>query len=491
MTNRFTQAVQEGTVAARSKKKVAKIAAGSSNLSTTTNGAVNYKSSLSKCLDLFFNISTFRKNSPIQAFKAAFAEDPVVATRIMMYARDIRGGARERQMFRTLLAHIDSTDPELAIMICTKVPEIGRWDDLLCVTSKAGREFVYAMFAEALTNGNGLAAKWCPREKSARKADTEFAVGLRKFMGISARDYRKMLVQLTNVVETQVCNKTYQNIDYSKLPSLAANRYAKLFTKYDAKRYNKYLGDLTKGVEGVKVNASTLFPYDVLKQGNTQLQDAQWAALPNLCGTAKILPMIDTSGSMGTMCGERLSCRDVAYSLGMYFADKNEGPFGGVFMTFSDKPKMVKLPKNKSVREKYAIMEKHSIVSCTNIERAFTEILHHATTNKVPQEDMPDYLYIFSDMQFDQGVEDGYRLGRTMHENTIRKFEAKGYKAPQIVYWNIAARAGGTPVTMHETGTALVSGFSPDITKAIMEAKSMTPMAILLNAVMIPRYDLN
>lgn len=488
--NKFSDTVATARVSAAKKIKNVR----SSNLGRTTNGAVNYNSTLSKCLDFFFNISAFRKTSPIQMFDSAFKEDPEVAVRTMLYARDIRGGARERSMFRQLLAHIDKTNSDLAVMICTKVPEIGRWDDLLVVSQPSTREFVYAMFAQALNDGNGLAAKWCPREKTARASDREFAAGLRKYMNLSAREYRKLLVKLTNVVETNICAKQYKNIDYSKLPSLAANRYADLFKKYDEKRYQKYLNDLTKGTEGVKVNAGTLFPYDVLRQSNKALQDAQWAALPNFAGSAKILPMIDTSGSMGVgISGSTLTCRDVAYSLGMYFADKLQGEFEGMIMTFSESPKLFKLPKTTSVRQKYDCLCKHSIIANTDIERAFKEILQHAKANNVPQSDMPDYLYIFSDMQFDHGVSGSYSNGNnTTHERMEKMFSDAGYKLPQVVYWNINARAGsGAPVTMHKTSTALVSGFSPDIAKVIMQAKNMTPMSILLDAVMIDRYNIH
>lgn len=489
--SKFSDTVSTARISA-AKKIGAKVR--SSNLGTTTNGAVNYKSTLNKCLDFFFNISAFRKSSPIAMFDAAFNEDPELAVRVMLYARDIRGGARERSMFRQLLAHIDRKDSDLAIMICTKVPELGRWDDLLSVQQANTREFVYAMFAQALNDGNGLAAKWCPREKTARASDREFANGLRKYMNLSARDYRKLLVKLTNVVESDICAKQYQNIDYSKLPSLAANRYSGLFKKNDPVRYQKYLDDLTKGTDGVKVNASTLFPYDVLRQSDRALQDAQWAALPNFAGSAKILPMVDTSGSMSSLVsGGSLSCRDVAYSLGMYFADKLQGEFEGMIMTFSESPKLFKLPKTNSVRQKLEVLNRYSIIANTDIERGFNCILQHAKDHKVPQEDMPDYLYIFSDMQFDEGVSGSYRTGNnTTHERMEKMFSDAGYKLPQVVFWNIRATAGsGAPVTVHKTGTALVSGFSPDIAKVVMQAKNMTPMSILLDAVMVDRYNIH
>jgi hypothetical protein len=73
-----------------------------------------------------------------------------------------------------------------------------------------------------------------------------------------------------------------------------------------------------------------------------------------------------------------------------------------------------------------------------------------------------------------------------------KMFSDAGYKLPQVVFWNIRATAGsGAPVTVHKTGAALVSGFSPDIAKVVMQAKNMTPMSILLDAVMVDRYNIH
>jgi len=232
-----------------------------------------------------------------------------------------------------------------------------------------------------------------------------------------------------------------------------------------------------------------LFPYDVLRQPNAKLKDAQWAALPNLVGDKKILAMIDTSGSMRSGCSEGLTCADVANSLGMYFASKVQGAFNGVFMTFSNSPFLVRFNDTKSVDGMLATIRANSIVANTNIEAAFNYILNHATKHKVPQNEMPEMLMIFSDMQFDEGVSNSYST-RTTYQVMQKKFQQAGYDIPNVVFWNIAARAGGNPVTMHQSGTALVSGFSPDIATSIMSSKTLTPVSIMLEAVMKPRYDI-
>jgi hypothetical protein len=37
----------------------------------------------------------------------------------------------------------------------------------------------------------------------------------------------------------------------------------------------------------------------------------------------------------------------------------------------------------------------------------------------------------------------------------------------------------------------MLIGFSPDIAKVVMQAKNMTPMSILLDAVMVDRYNIH
>ena len=71
---------------------------------------------------------------------------------------------------------------------------------------------------------------------------------------------------------------------------------------------------------------------------------------------------------------------------------------------------------------------------------------------------MPATLYFISDMEFDSCAE---HANLTNFEYARRAFEAKGYKLPRVVFWNVASRALQQPVTMNEQGVALVSGCTP------------------------------
>jgi hypothetical protein len=255
---------------------------------------------------------------------------------------------------------------------------------------------------------------------------------------------------------------------------------------------------LTKGDPSVKINAAAVYPYDVLKGrisnydgiswNATELAaiEAQWNALPNFIEGANILPMVDVSGSMTCSAGTTgsTSCLDVAVSLGLYFADKNTGKFKDCFLTFSGSPELMVL--KGSINQKIDQMVRSNWDMNTDLHKAFDKILSTATAGNVPQAEMPETLVIFSDMQFDQCV----RFDDTAMQMIQRKYEAAGYTVPRIVFWNLNSK-NGTPVKFNQVGAALVSGFSPAVTKAILSgSEEFTPFSIMMEAVGVDRYKL-
>lgn len=460
----------------------------------TANGMKARKSTTSKNVDLFFNIGASRGKDIIPAFTGAYVEDRELALRIAQWARDVRGGSGERKIFRDILVHLEKTDTDAAIALMKKVPELGRWDDLLVFETPELKAVAFSMIEEALESGNGLCAKWMPRKGPK-------AVELRVFLSMSPKQYRKTLVNLTKVVETQMCAKDWDNINFSHVPSLAASRYKKAFTR-NTPKFAEYVAKLVKKDPTVKVNAGAVYPYDVLKGvinhygvrlNKTELDHvvAQWEALPNYVGDSNILPLVDVSGSMsGALAGGRNSksnttCMDVAVSLGLYLADKNTGKFKDTFLTFSAKPQLVTLKGN--VVEKAAQMIKSEWAMNTNLHAAFNKILDVAVKGNVPQHEMPEMVLIMSDMQFDQCI---------AHDDTAmqmieRKYAEAGYTVPQVVFWNLNA-SDNVPVKADKSGAALVSGFSPSILKALLAADmdEFTPYGIMRKTVCVERYDI-
>jgi hypothetical protein len=386
--------------------------------------------------------------------------------------------------------YLENTDTEAAKALLAKVPELGRWDDLFVFKTKALKEVAYTILGDALREKNGLAAKWTPRQGPV-------AAEIRTFFGMSPKFYRKSLVEMTKVVETNMCAKDWDSINFSHVPSVAASRYKKAFNR-NTEKYAAYVASLVKGDNPeVKVNASVAYPYDVLKgrinsygvkfdKTEMDLIEAQWNALPNYVGDANILPLVDVSGSMTCIAGKtgKLTCLEVAVSLGLYLADKNKGAFKDTFLTFSGKPELMHL--KGGINSKIDQMVKSNWDMNTDLNKAFVKILDVAVKGNVAKEDMPAMVLILSDMQFDHCV----KHDDSAIEMIARKYEAAGYTLPKVVFWNLNASYGNAPVKFDKSGTALVSGFSPAVVKPLLagDLETFTPESVMLKTIMDDRY---
>ena len=460
----------------------------------TENGMKARKSTANAVVDLFYNIGASRGKDVIPAFTAAYVENKELALRVAAWSRDVRGGSGERQLFRDILKYLEKTDVEAAKALLHKVPELGRWDDIFVFDSKELKAEAYTMLGDALRARNGLAAKWTPRQG-------KIAAEIREFFGMSPKFYRKSLVELTKVVETQMCAKDWNEINFSHVPSVAHARYKKAFNR-NTPLYANYVASLVKGDNPeVKVNAGAVYPYDVLKgrigaYGNrfdkTELDliQKQWEALPNFVGDANILPLVDVSGSMSCRAGgasskSGLTCMEVAVSLGLYLADKNTGKFKDTFLTFSSDPELLHLKGD--INKKIDQMVKSDWDMSTDLHKAFDKILDVAVKGNVPQKEMPAMVLILSDMQFNQCV----KHDDSAYQMIARKYKDAGYELPKVVFWNLNASYGNAPVKFDKSGTALVSGFSPAVVKPLLagDLESFTPEAVMLKTIMDDRYS--
>jgi len=460
----------------------------------TENGMATNSTSLNACVDLFFNIGAMRgqdKTRLIATFSKAFNEDPKRALKLLFWARDVRGGAGERQVFKDILVYLAENHDLVLKNNLQYVSEYGRWDDLLALVGTYLEKDAFTLISDALIAENGLCAKWMPRKGVV-------AEKLRKFTGMSPKQYRKSLVGLTSVVETKMCAKEWDTIEFGKLPSVASARYQKAFGKNAYESYSAYIQSLVKGE--AKINAGAVYPYDItksLKQGNATVANEQWKALPNYLEGANdmILPVVDTSGSMSCPAGgsKSVTCMDVAVSLGLYISERNEGPFKDAFITFSDTPQLQVL--SGSLKDRYAQMSSSNWGMSTNLEATFKLILDQATKHNLSQDEMPNKILILSDMEFNAATggggwrNEGGKWTPTAQQMIEKMYNDAGYKVPQIVYWNIQSRNGGIPVAFDTQGTALVSGFSPAIMTSLLGGDIESPQQIMDKTILSERYS--
>ncbi len=472
------------------------------NRTRTENGALAWHSTGGCCLDFFAAAGAVRgaeDERVLNLFLRAYAENPDDAMKILFYARDVRGGLGERRIFRLILSRMAFTHPESAARNLAHIPEYGRWDDMLAVLDTPceaeaarliGRQLERDRQAMAAGKSVSLLAKWLPSLNTSSSATREQAGKLRRLLGMNEREYRRCLSSLraaSKVLECDLSRGDY-GFTYEKLPSKALLQYRRAFLRHDKKRYRKYLEDVLAG--RAKGKAAALYPYELVQrcidervQTDDEIHalDAAWRSLPDFTDGRNALAVVDGSGSMYWGEGSPRPI-DVALSLGLYFAERNRGHFRNHFITFSESPRLVKV-QGRNLRDRVQYCMSYNEVANTDLYNVFMLILVTAIKNHLPQEELPELLYILSDMEFDRGV----TPDKTVYQDAKEKFEEYGYRLPTVVYWNIASRNEQYPVMADENGTALVSGASPSVFSLMME-QNITPDALMRQVLDSDRY---
>ena len=472
------------------------------NKTETLNGATTYISSGKYCLDLFASIGASRnldEKEIVKRFHRAFCEDKNLAMKILFYARDIRGGLGERKVFRTIIRNLPRTSRSALVKNIQYIPEYGRYDDLLEIMDTSCKKEVVTFIKEQLqkdianieTNEVSLLAKWLPSINATNIQTVKLGKRLAQCLNMSEKEYRQTLSKLRakiKIIENNLREKDY-SFDYSKQPSKAMFKYKKAFIRNDKERYEEFLNKVQSGA--VKMNTGTLYPYDIvrsiihggeLSDEEKKSLDVTWKALPNYTKDENALVVVDGSGSM--YWGGNPQPAEVAQSLAVYFAERNTGLFKNHFITFSENPRLVEI-KGDDIYNKIRFCIGFNECANTNIQKVFELILKTATKNKLTQKDMPETIYIISDMEFDSCTVDA---DLTNFEYIKKKFNEKGYKLPRLVFWNVNSWQQQVPVKENEQGVVLVSGCTPKIFEMVMDGET-SPYKFMLDTINTERYE--
>jgi len=444
--------------------------------STTANGAITHSTSLDYCLDLFFLAGASRwmsESDIIIAFERARAQNKNLAYKILFWARDARGGAGEKRFFQVVMEHISKSDAYEYDQLAIHIPKFGYWKDVFKIENPNENNLSWLNTQLDESPDANLLAKWFPRKG-------KWFTAMHKYLKLTPKEFRKKLVSMTKVVETQMCANDWDLINYGQVPSVAMNKYRQAFFNRDGQRYTEFIQDVQAGKQ--KINASVLFPhqlYQAIQNGdNADAVEAQWNALPNYMegSTERIIPVCDVSGSM-----EGLPM-DVSISLGIYISERNKGIFKDAFLTFSEKPEMNYLSGSLSQRMRQ--LKRADWGYSTNLQATFDLILDSAVRELLPESEMPTKILIISDMEFNSACQGGSNL------DSIRyKYSDAGYRMPEIVFWNVNGRLGNVPANSEDQGIGLVSGFSPSILKSVLKGEIYSPLQLMLDTVDTARYS--
>jgi hypothetical protein len=500
----------------------------------TWNGAVSLSSpditgQTNGRISLFFKAVRGLEDSRLYEYLSKSALENITDTFLLAFnIRDCRGGKGERDLGRKCLVWLFLNYPDEFNCVAPLISEYGRWDDLMelwpgvldLTNIESVREkylfsniqsldrFRELQFSFVRIVGNQLkkdleemhlgnpitiCAKWAPTEGDSLDRKYKVVETLTDVMGITPKTYRKIytspLRQYLKIVERYMCERKWDQIDYSKVPSCAMKRLKKAFAKNAPDEFADWKRKLS--VEEVKVNAKQLFPHELIyeirkKHCSDEVCEAQWKVLEEeakkLGSLEDIMIVCDVSGSMqswgeGNQKTKLSFCpMDVAIGLSLLVANTVKGVFHNHILTFHEKPSFHLVYDGSSLYDRYKRLASADWGGSTNLQATFDLILNKAIAHKLSENDMPKRLFIISDMQFNS-IDRGSNM--TNFEMIKKKYSDSGYTMPSIVFWNVCGSSTDFPVSVRDNGTALISGFSVDIMASFIDGKEFSPYSIL------------
>ncbi len=468
----------------------------------TENGAVALATTGDARLDFFSVAGSLRTADRLRIerlFAEAFKADPLFATKIAFYLRDVRGGLGERKTFRTLLQYMAKYHPEALRPNLDLIGVYGRYDDMYCLIGTPLEDEMWEAMKKQfeedrkdLENGRAISllAKWIKTADASSKQTRRLGILTAQKLGYQVYEFKRIVRAMRKhigVVETLMSTGKWDQIKYSEVPSRAMMIYRNAFMKHDAGRYGKFVEKAVKGEE--TIHSAALYPYDIvekvlqmgwssysIKENDTL--EAQWRQLPNYveAGT-NALVIADTSGSMHG--------RPLATSVGLavYFAERNTGAYHNMFMSFSGTSR-IQLIKGETLAQKIRSINMSDWQNNTNLKAAFEHVLEIALQNHVAPEDMPKSLIVISDMEIDYCGDKNW----TFYEMMAKKFRKNGYIIPNIIFWNVASRNDVFHADKNRAGVQLVSGQSTTVFRQVMQCVGMNPVEAMEKIIGSERY---
>jgi hypothetical protein len=351
-----------------------------------------------------------------------------------------------------------------------------------------------------------LVGKWLPTEgKATDTFDLAKTLATRMYPGkASLARYRKtcsMLRAYLQVVETKMSMNRWDEIEPSRVPAKAMKKYRKVFmnTKGNCDEGRVLLAHklslLLSGKTDKVIKTKGLQFYELIKpyvegqkldeviECQAKIIINEMALLVKNGSFPLSVPLCDVSGSMSGMP------LIVCIALGLLLANIMPKPWTGQVITFESKPRWVVLPTHQSIYNQVRFLKDCPWGGSTNFSAAVHLVLERAKTVENPRDAMPEFLFCFTDMQFDSA-----NGNQTLVIDDLKaRFSKEGFVMPKLTLWNLRASGSASFAADKSTpGVGIVSGFSQAVFKAFVNGcnfERLTPISLLKDILHSKRYD--
>ena len=448
-------------------------------------------------LDLFIQlVRGIDKCTLTDLLNKSWDMDELKTIAIIFNSRDRIGGKKEKDISNFCLSWLKKNHNKIyKLNVLTYINKYGCWNDLnYIIKYNYKNNYEYKLFAnqlkadkEALEDDKdiSLCAKWVINSNTDKtiKIARYLFDDIKNYHEKYRKEYLKPLRKKLELVETKICKNEWDNIDYGKIPAGSLKYYKKLFIKKDNLRYSNFIKDLKDNNKKIKITG--LLPHQIIKtylnnMHNDDIDETlelEWKTLISFYDNENnnnnddmIIPIVDVSGSMFCSKPNSVMPVEVSIALGLLLAELNKGIYHNKIITFSEKPQIFEI-RGETLKDKIKCIRTCDMGFNTN----FLKIADLLINNNL----RCNRLICFTDMQFDAGQH---------HNLFIEKFKNNNLPVPQLIYWNLSGQFNNFPINDINTNTSILSGFSEQFIKIILENEPLDPPKIM-NKILEPYYE--
>tara|TARA_Y100000385_G_C13099650_1_gene643658 strand:+ start:2034 stop:3443 length:1410 start_codon:yes stop_codon:yes gene_type:complete len=412
--------------------------------------------------------STIHLNIPeLHKYLSLSAKESIGDTiKAVFYIRHIKGCRRlGRHSYQWLFLNY----PGEFMKVIRKIPEYGRWDDLLwlwpgllqlnseevdfinrnyCSDVKVtdivilqkyqndivritGEKLVEDRLAMLLNQPVSLCAKWCPSEKDSLDRRYNLVRTLCKAMSWNKATYRKEyltpLRKYTRIIEPLMCDNRWSEIDIERVPRCAMKKLKMTFRKRlpaNLEYYEKYC-------KYYKQPSS----YEFMGNIYSYTQNEWNNILEMTDKTHGTISVIDISSSMKKWNYSQdydFNPVDVSVGIGILLANTLQGYFKNKFITFSHNPEILTLSETDNVFEHHKHVTNSDWSTKLDISSVLDILLYTAISYDVTKDEFPRNLLVITDASSENA-------SSVINESIFSKYKKSIYLIPHIKFWNLGS----------------------------------------------------
>ena len=468
-----------------------------------------FKTTNNPNLDLFIQlVRDVNKEQLLTYLNKSWEQDKLKTVAIIFNSRDRLKGKKEKTVSNYCLIWLKDKDPVVyKANLETYINKYGCWKDVNYIIKNTKKNnFEYELFAKQLKYDKAclemgepisLCAKWAinPNEKNVIKIVKYLFPQIKDYQQKYRKEYISPLRKKLDLVETKMCNKQWELIEYEKLPAKALSKYKKAFIKNDQEKYQEFLKNVADNK--VKLKVTGLLPHEIVKKyidlktrsykmdEVDETLELEWKAFLNSFDGKEfegIIPIVDISGSMFNSAFQ-VKPIYVSVALGLLLAHINKDFLHNKVITFSKDPKFFTI-EGETLSEKITSIMKSPFGLNTDFIKVADMIIENNLTSYKK-------IICFTDMQFDKSANENNEISDMKNSHTIfmNKFIEKGLNVPELIYWNLNGTYNDFPIDNTYENTSIISGFSEQLLNVILENNDKITPEILMEKILQPYYE--